>query len=79
MKETFNSAEACKAQSALWDEKDYPHFAPSSGICYSCNQDIYSPKTQIQGDRQWTTGISVESASKSLVTGCPHCHRSYCD
>jgi len=25
------------------------------------------------------TGITVEKASKELVTGCPHCHKSYCD
>ena len=26
-----------------------------------------------------TTGITVEEASTKLVTGCPHCNRSYCD
>lgn len=25
------------------------------------------------------TGISVDKASTELVTGCPHCNRSYCD
>lgn len=28
---------------------------------------------------EYTTGISVEKAATSLVTGCPHCYRSYCD
>lgn len=25
------------------------------------------------------TGISVEEAGATLVTGCPHCHRTFCD
>ena len=30
-------------------------------------------------EADYVTGITVEEASKSLVTGCPHCNRSYCD
>ena len=40
-------------------------FAPYSGICYSCRADLI----EYFGDR-WSTAI---------VTGCPKCHRSYCD
>jgi hypothetical protein len=43
-------------------------FAPSNGVCYHCNKQIYS-----QG------GISVERASTELTTGCPFCHTSYVD
>ena len=43
-------------------------FAPVSGVCYRCHKNIYSED-----------GISVEQASKELVTGCPFCHRSYVD
>lgn len=28
---------------------------------------------------EYTTGITVEKAATSLITGCPHCNRSYCD
>jgi len=30
-------------------------------------------------EADYITGITVEKAGKELVTGCPHCNRSYCD
>ena len=73
--ETFNVADAAKAQKKLQEDKNYPDFAPSSGTCYSCNKNIY--REIDHGSYQ--TGISVERATNELITGCPHCHRSYCD
>ena len=43
-------------------------FAPSSGVCYRCHKDIYGEN-----------GISVEEAGRTMVTGCPFCHRSFVD
>lgn len=77
--QTFNPIEARKAQAEYCEKTKEPHFAPYSGKCYSCNTNIYEQKEQSYKDRKWLTGISVEEASKSLVTGCPHCNRSYCD
>lgn len=73
--ETFNSVEACVAQFNLCHLKGYPNFAPGNGWCYSCRRNIYT-KVDYGG---YSSGISVESAGKSHVTGCPHCHQSYCD
>lgn len=73
--ETFDVKTACQAQSKLIKENGYPYFAPSDGQCYDCRRNIYE---QIDHGGH-KTGISVESAGKSLVTGCPHCHHSYCD
>ena len=28
---------------------------------------------------EYTTGVTVEKAANELITGCPHCNRSYCD
>ena len=28
---------------------------------------------------EFITGIPVEKAATKLITGCPHCNRSYCD
>lgn len=56
-------------QKALCDSnKDYWHFAPHDGYCYSCKKNIY----QNYGDRAGYTG-------ESYITGCRHCHTSYCD
>ena len=44
-------------------------FAPSDGRCWSCMEKI------TEGDR----GITVESLGEWIITGCPYCHRSYCD
>lgn len=58
---------ACvNAQRKLCEQKEYPHFAPSNGVCYSCCKQIYER-------------ITLNRASTDLITGCPHCSRSYCD
>ena len=78
-----NQAEYCK--------KNGPHFAPESGRCWSCSRNIYEKigwkiengrAIQVpldSPDAKLFTGITVQRATTSLVTGCPHCHRSYCD
>jgi hypothetical protein len=53
-------------QKRFCDTKGYPHFAPSDGVCYWCDRQIYDK-------------ISVEIAQGNLITGCPWCHKSYCD
>lgn len=82
----YNRSESIKAQSKFCKEKELPHFAPESGRCWRCNKNIYEP---IEHDRKdwktgevigkYTTGITTEKAASELVTGCPHCNRSYCD
>ena len=59
--------EAIAAQQQYCKEHKAPHFAPDDGFCYSCGKQIYA------------NGRSVKYASENLITGCPHCHRSYCD
>ena len=58
-------------------------FAPKSGRCFCCKQQKYPADGQaVLGGRpteRKVEGISVEQARKSLVTGCPFCHRSYVD
>lgn len=75
MEKTFNVGQACKAQSDLCKEKNYPHFAPTSGVCYACKRNIY----QEIDHGTYKTGIWVEKASSELITGCLHCNRTYCD
>ena len=86
MDEKFNVSEAIVAQDLYCMEKHVPHFAPRTGICWRCNKNIY--KQVIHEKKDWktnevtgyfTTGISVERAGRELITGCPHCNRSYCD
>jgi hypothetical protein len=55
-----------KAQEEYQNKKELPNFAPSDGVCWSCHNQIYNH-------------ISLEYASTRLITGCPVCHRSYCD
>ena len=74
---TFDKEKAIEAQKKLCKEKGYPNFAPNKGICWKCGRNIYEELTI--GERNYKTGISVEKAGEELVTGCPHCKRSYCD
>jgi hypothetical protein len=85
--EDYNRIESITAQKKYCDEKGAPHFAPKSGVCWKCRQDIYSPveKTRIlfwkpgKPEEKYFTGITTEKAATVLVTGCPHCNISYCD
>ena len=44
-------------------------FAPRTPICGHCRKDI------TQGEK----GITLERLGSYIITGCPHCCRSYCD
>ena len=66
---TYDSIKARQAQKKYCEEHNLPHFAPESGVCWRCGNNIY------YGQR----GISVEEAGSTLITGCPHCHWSYCE
>ena len=44
-------------------------FAPSTPRCHNCGKDI------TQGEK----GITLERLGNYIITGCPHCYRSYCE
>lgn len=59
--------------------KDGVQFAPANGICYYCGHQIYKEVEHIgYKGRKYTTGIPTDKA-RILVTGCPHCGKSYCN
>lgn len=64
---------ASAAQRKYCSDYDTPLFAPSNGICYHCGFNIYMPTNGVTGPR----GITVEDASKKLITSCPHCNYSF--
>ena len=81
---TFNAFEAHKAQAEYCKRTGAPHFAPKSGICWSCKSSIYQKKETVYNkgtnrEERFESGVSVEIAAGRLITGCPHCNRSYCD
>lgn len=85
-KQLFNVKESIEAQRNYCVEKELPYFAPHDGRCWSCNRNIYEPVEHKRKDcitreviGTYTTGIEVEKAGLELITGCPHCNRSYCD
>lgn len=71
----FDSKKAKEAQKEYCKNKAFPHFAPYDGRCFRCNKNIYEEVDH----GNYKTGISVERAGSELITGCPHCHWSYCD
>lgn len=80
----FDVLKSREAQEKYCKENGLPHFAPGSGRCWNCNLNIFEPRKVIhaQGteyEREFTTGITVEKAGSELITGCPHCNRTYCD
>jgi len=67
---------AAAAQKYFCKAKGLPLFAPSDGVCWRCSNNIYKEVERPDGHK---TGYSVEIAGSTLITGCPHCCRSYCD
>ena len=90
-KEDFNVEESIKGQNEYCRKNEYPYFAPRNGICWCCRRNIYKPifyknlgdifyrsrEVETVEDCDYITGITTETAKNSLVTGCPHCHKSY--
>jgi hypothetical protein len=86
----YDSKLAEKAQTEYVKKNNFPDFAPPFGRCWSCKKNIYEPVAWTWND-YWEevpldspeatriTGITVKEAGERLITGCPHCHRSYCD
>lgn len=73
----FDTQKAAEAQEKFCSEQGYPHFAPGrTGRCYHCGRDIYQRIVWPDGH---DSGITVEGAGRTLITGCPHCHYSFCD
>ena len=65
-----NRDEASAAQREYCRLRSVPFFAPSGDCrCYSCGKDIYSGPN----------GYTVAIAASCHITGCPHCHHSFCD
>lgn len=44
-------------------------FAPLNCRCYRCGKDITDGEN----------GITLEKLGTYIITGCPHCHVSFCD
>lgn len=89
--ELFDVEKARKGQLEYCEKNNQPHFASESGKCWVCGRQIYKPvfwkwnkynqfeKVNRIDECDYVSGITVEEASKELVTGCPHCLRTYCD
>lgn len=58
--------EKAKAQKEYCEKSGSTQFAPTNGWCWMCKKQIY-------------TKISLEQAKNNLITGCPHCHYSFCN
>ncbi len=52
MAETYDISRATKVQEKYCAEKGYPHFAPQSGKCFSCGQNIYSEKGRTRSGKE---------------------------
>ena len=44
-------------------------FAPVNGVCWNCHKNIADGEN----------AITLEKLGDYIITGCPHCHKSYCD
>ena len=73
----YNVAEAEAAQEKYCETHGAPMFAPQGGYCPSCGWNIYMPD-RIRGGVCYG-GYSVPEAGATLITGCPHCHATFCD
>jgi len=75
MEKEFDIQKSIIAQREFVKEEGVPHFAPQSGTCWKCHNNIYRELVR----NGFSTGIDVDRAGKEHITGCPHCNRSYCE
>ena len=77
----FDVKKSIESQKKYCLQKKTPVFSPPDGSCYRCHRNIFKPRLFLNdnGDLLSFTGIKTETASTKLITGCPHCHRSYVD
>lgn len=75
----FDVKKSIEAQKQYVESKGYPLFAPHYGFCWRCRKNIYEKHSSNQYGKEWISGITTEQAASELVTGCPHCHVSFCD
>ena len=61
----MNREQLIKDRKQVFKTNDFPDFPPSDGICWSCHEDIIP-----HYGNNWPV---------AKITGCPICHRSYCD
>lgn len=76
---TYNIDRAIAAQERYQAKSQSPKFAPENGVCYSCKLNIYSKVEHESFGGSYDTGFDVGRAGSELVTGCPHCNKSFCD
>jgi len=75
-KKTTDEIYECIAnQRKVWEETNLPEFASVSGACYKCGRNIYQNYELTNYNGKY---ISHGYDGKTLVTGCPHCHYSFC-
>lgn len=58
------ASDAERAQRVFCREHSLPFFAPEGGRCPRCGRDVYE---------------GADGAGEAQVTGCPHCHATFCD
>lgn len=86
----YDISESIRAQKEYLERTGSPDFPPASGRCWNCGLNIYEQhywqiengrkvRVSTEKEARLITGITVEKAGSELVTGCPHCNRSYCD
>ena len=75
-KKTTDEIYKCAAnQRKVWEETNLPEFASISGACYKCGRNIYQNYELTNYNGKY---ISYGFDGKELITGCPHCHYSFC-
>ena len=77
---TYNLRKSAVSQERYCELAHVPLFAPRDGRCSKCHENIY--RVIITYDKygnQYTSGIDTKTAENTHITGCPHCHATFCD
>lgn len=76
----YDMQKATEAQKEYAISKRAPFFPPLSGLCWNCLENIYLPKEVCgKGKVVGYSGITIKRAGEKLITGCPHCNKSFVD
>lgn len=72
----YNIIKAAQAQEDFCASKSTLNFV-KFGHCFSCGNNVFAQVFHPNRKFNQYTGVTVEEAGTALITGCPHCNRSF--
>jgi len=83
-KKLYDTEKAIEAQNYYCYKNEIINFSPEDGSCFFCGKNIFekrliTPTRVAETLKPRYSGIDVATAGEELITGCPHCNKTFID